>query len=76
MSGYRGGIFRCPFYGRDYKDYLNCEGAQLRMRKRVLDRYTKHYCAGAWEQCSIARRLVEEYEAKEAEKDDKKGAGA
>ena len=22
MSGYRGGYFVCPFYSRDYKDYL------------------------------------------------------
>lgn len=28
MSGYRGGCFACPFYSRDYRDYLNCEGGQ------------------------------------------------
>lgn len=73
MSGYRGGIFRCPFYARDYKDHLNCEGAQLRMRKRLLDRYVRQYCAGEWERCSVARRLVESYE-KEGQKGEETGA--
>lgn len=62
MSGYRGGIFKCPFYARDYKDYLNCEGAQLRLKRRSLDRYTQEYCAGEWRRCSIARRLLQSYE--------------
>ena len=39
MSGYRGGYFVCPFYSRDYKDYLNCEGGQIKMPKEALDDY-------------------------------------
>ena len=38
MSGYRGGIFVCPYYSRDYRDYLNCEGAQVKLPKEELDR--------------------------------------
>lgn len=45
MSGYRGGIFKCPFYSRDYRDYLNCEGAQVKLPKEELDEYTRRYCA-------------------------------
>lgn len=35
MSGYRGGIFKHQFYSRDYRDYLNCEGAQVKLPKKV-----------------------------------------
>ena len=43
MSGYRGGCFACPFYSRDYRDYLNCEGGQLKMPKEALDDYMARY---------------------------------
>ena len=45
MSGYRGGYFVCPFYSRDYKDYLNCEGGQIKMPKEALDDYMARYAA-------------------------------
>lgn len=52
MSGYRGGIFKCPFYSRDYRDYLNCEGAQVKLPKEELDEYTRRYCANEeWRRC-------------------------
>lgn len=46
MSGYRGCCFACPFYSRDYRDYLNCEGGQLKMPKEALDDYMAqlHHC--------------------------------
>lgn len=68
MSGYRGGIFKCPFYSRDYREYLNCEGCQLRMQKRVLDGYAKRYCASdSWKECTVARILLKKYESEERE---------
>lgn len=57
MSGYRGGIFKCPFYSRDYRDYLNCEGAQVKLPKEELDEYTRRY--------PIARALTLHYERTE-----------
>lgn len=68
MSGYRGGIFKCPFYSRDYREYLNCEGAQLRLAKSPLDDYTKQFCAGEWEDCTIAQTLLKSYEREETTK--------
>jgi len=67
MSGYRGGYFVCPFYSRDYKDYLNCEGGQIKMPKEALDDYMARYCANstAWRSCTIARALLLNYERKE-----------
>lgn len=66
MSGYRGGYFVCPFYSRDYRDYLNCEGGQIRLPKETLDDYTICYCASeAWNRCTVARALLLNYERKE-----------
>lgn len=62
MSGYRGGVFKCPFYSRDYRDHLNCEGAQLRLEKKSLDEYTRQYCADAWRACTVAQELMRSYE--------------
>lgn len=63
MSGYRGGVFKCPFYSRDYRDYLNCEGAQVKLPKEELDEYTRRYCANEeWRHCPIARALLLHYE--------------
>jgi hypothetical protein len=59
VSGYRAGIFKCPFYSRDYRDYLNCEGAQVKLPKEELDEYTRRYCANEeWRRCPIARALT------------------
>ena len=66
VSGYRGGIFKCPFYSRDYRDYLNCEGAQVKLPKEELDEYTRRYCANEeWRRCPIARALTLHYERTE-----------
>lgn len=66
MSGYRGGAFRCPFYSRDYRDYLNCEGAQIRLPKAELDEYARRYCANEeWRHCPIARAMLLHYERTE-----------
>ena len=66
MSGYRGGIFVCPYYSRDYRDYLNCEGAKLTLPKEELDEYTRRYCASEeWRRCHIARALTLHYERTE-----------
>lgn len=57
MSGYRGGIFKHQFYSRDYRDYLNCEGAQVKLPKEELDEYARRYCANEeWRRCPISRR--------------------
>ena len=66
MSGYRGGVFKCPYYSRDYRDYLNCEGAKLTLPKEELDEYTRRYCASEeWRRCPIARALTLHYERTE-----------
>lgn len=65
MSGFRGGVFKCPFYARDYRDHLNCEGAQLRLAKTTLDNYVQQYCTGNWERCTVARELMKAYETDE-----------
>ena len=67
MSGYRGGVFKCPYYSRDYRDHLNCEGAKLKLPKEVLDEYTRRYCRSEeWRRCPIARALTLHYERTEA----------
>ena len=66
MSGYRGGIFKCPYYSRDYREYLNCEGAKIVLPKEELDEYTRRYCASEeWRRCPIARALTLHYERTE-----------
>lgn len=67
MSGYRGGCPVCPFYSRDYRDYLNCEGGQLKMPKEALGDYMARYCANpaAWRRCTVARALLLNYERNE-----------
>nr|DAZ40901.1 MAG TPA: hypothetical protein [Caudoviricetes sp.] len=66
MSGYRGGVFKCPFYSRDYRDYLNCEGAQVKLPKEELAEYTRRYCANKeWRRCPIDRALLLHYERTE-----------
>ena len=56
MSGYRGGCFACPFYSRDYRDYLNCEGGQLKMPKEALDDYMARYCANSTAMAQLHHR--------------------
>ena len=66
MSGYRGGHFPVPVLLAGLRDYLNCEGAQVKLPKEELDEYTRRYCANEeWRRCPIARALTLHYERTE-----------
>lgn len=66
VSGYRGGIFKCPFYSRDYRDYLNCEGRPSQTAERRAGRiYAALLRQRRMATLPIARALTLHYERTE-----------
>ncbi|MBQ9980169.1 MAG: hypothetical protein IJP23_03835 [Oscillospiraceae bacterium] len=58
-------IYVCPFWQRDIKSNLYCEGARLDFKNgATLRDYARRYCADihGWRCCSIAAALNEQYE--------------
>lgn len=65
--GYSNRTFICPFYVRDHRDKMRCEGGTVRLADlRSTLRYMNSYCASYdWERCTLARALEEFYEGRE-----------
>lgn len=58
-------VIQCPFFTRSRELRLTCEGGVLRFcSKEERRRYVCDYCACAsgWEECSLARTLLESYD--------------
>lgn len=62
--GYSNRLWICPYYRRDYKDRMSCEGGRVQMPSVPLTReYMAQYCASQnYRNCTLARVLTQYYE--------------
>lgn len=67
--GYSNRLWVCPYYTRDYKDHMSCEGGRVEFPSVKATRdYMARYCASnEWESCTLARALTEHYDEKETQ---------
>lgn len=67
--GYSNKTWCCPFFKRDERLCVYCEGGQVRFYDlRCRNEYINRYCATVpgWKSCTIAGYLVHYYERKDA----------
>lgn len=66
MNDYWHRRWTCPFYQRSGKLYVRCEGGREVKWRNVEEakRDMARYCASlrGWEECPVARELLEKYE--------------
>ena len=68
MGWYYAMNWACPFYRWDEKRKIHCDGGTVGIRgNRDLLNYARKYCANVtgWEDCSLARALIEQNERRE-----------
>ncbi len=57
-------ITKCPFYKREKRKKIYCEGGKFKFHNRELkNEYTEKYCSNnaCWKKCSAAESLIEYY---------------
>lgn len=63
---FRSKEFTCPFFQREAKTTLSCEGCTIHApERRSLESFEDKYCASdavSWKKCHVARMLLEFYE--------------
>lgn len=71
--GYTNLFYLCPYFVRDDKMAISCEGkTTIRFPSPDLCRRHKgNYCAGDWQQCQYAQMLNEFYDGKGEEHEDR-----
>lgn len=62
--GYSKRLFICPYYVRDYRNRMSCEGGVVQIADAPATvRYMDRYCASYdWERCTLAQALNDFYE--------------
>lgn len=70
MAGYSNKTWICPFFRRDEKMRIHCEGGGVDLPERATFlEYANRYCANleGWKDCSIAAQMLRYYEQKTEE---------
>lgn len=63
--------WKCPYFGWDGQDFLKCEcGRPMFYDRTAANDYMNKFCAGSWEECTLAKERAE-YEVKKDERMDK-----